>query len=92
LQQQRAAIDRKRQRTAANPRELKADARQQSLHRLALRRGIWLIILDLNLPGLGRLELLRRMIQQGARPILVLTMHASRSTPRGRWRRARPDT
>jgi two-component system invasion response regulator UvrY len=35
-----------------------------------------LIILDLNLPGLGGLELLRRMIQQGAGPILVLTMHA----------------
>jgi DNA-binding NarL/FixJ family response regulator len=35
-----------------------------------------LIILDLNLPGLGGLELLRRMIQGGAGPILVLTMHA----------------
>jgi two-component system invasion response regulator UvrY len=35
-----------------------------------------LIILDLNLPGLGGLELLRRMIQQGSGPILVLTMHA----------------
>jgi two-component system, NarL family, invasion response regulator UvrY len=35
-----------------------------------------LIILDLNLPGLGGLELLRRMIQAGARAILVLTMHA----------------
>jgi DNA-binding NarL/FixJ family response regulator len=35
-----------------------------------------LIVLDLNLPGLGGLELLRRMIQQGAGPILVLTMHA----------------
>lgn len=35
-----------------------------------------LIVLDLNLPGLGGLELLRRMIQQGSGPILVLTMHA----------------
>ncbi len=35
-----------------------------------------LIILDLNLPGLGGLELLRRMIQIGAGPILVLSMHA----------------
>jgi two-component system invasion response regulator UvrY len=35
-----------------------------------------LIILDLNLPGLGGLELLRRLIQQGAGPILMLTMHA----------------
>jgi len=35
-----------------------------------------LIILDLNLPGLGGLELLRRMIQMGVGPILVLSMHA----------------
>jgi len=35
-----------------------------------------LVILDLNLPGLGGLELLRRMIQAGAPAILVLTMHA----------------
>jgi DNA-binding NarL/FixJ family response regulator len=35
-----------------------------------------LVILDLNLPGLGGLELLRRMIQAGAEAILVLTMHA----------------
>lgn len=35
-----------------------------------------LIILDLNLPGLGGLELLRRMIQAGGGPILVLSMHA----------------
>jgi DNA-binding NarL/FixJ family response regulator len=34
-----------------------------------------LVILDLNLPGLGGLELLRRMIQAGAGPILVLSMH-----------------
>jgi DNA-binding NarL/FixJ family response regulator len=34
-----------------------------------------LIILDLNLPGLGGLELLRRMIHAGAGPILVLSMH-----------------
>jgi two-component system invasion response regulator UvrY len=35
-----------------------------------------LIILDLNLPGLGGLELLRRLIQAGAGKILVLSMHA----------------
>lgn len=35
-----------------------------------------LVVLDLNLPGLGGLELLRRLIQQGAGRILVLTMHA----------------
>jgi DNA-binding NarL/FixJ family response regulator len=35
-----------------------------------------LVILDLNLPGLGGLELLRRLKQAGARRILVLSMHA----------------
>src|SRR4051794_11829238 len=35
-----------------------------------------LVVLDLNLPGLGGLELLRRMILAGAKSILVLTMHA----------------
>ncbi len=35
-----------------------------------------LIILDLNLPGLGGLELLRRLKQAGAGPILVFSMHA----------------
>jgi DNA-binding NarL/FixJ family response regulator len=45
---------------------------------LALLRGASpdLIVLDLNLPGLGGLELLRRMIQMGTGPILVLSMHA----------------
>jgi two-component system, NarL family, invasion response regulator UvrY len=35
-----------------------------------------LTILDLNLPGLGGLELLRRLVQVGAGKILVLSMHA----------------
>ena len=35
-----------------------------------------LIVLDLNLPGLGGLELLRRIILLGGGPILVLSMHA----------------
>jgi DNA-binding NarL/FixJ family response regulator len=35
-----------------------------------------LIILDLNLPGLGGLELLRRLAQLGPGRILVLSMHA----------------
>jgi DNA-binding NarL/FixJ family response regulator len=39
-------------------------------------RKIELIILDLNLPGLGGLELLRRIIQMNTGPVLVLSMHA----------------
>jgi two-component system invasion response regulator UvrY len=35
-----------------------------------------LTLLDLNLPGLGGLELLRRLVQLGAGRILVLSMHA----------------
>ena len=35
-----------------------------------------LIILDLNLPELGGLELLKRLLQAGSAPILVLSMHA----------------
>lgn len=35
-----------------------------------------LIILDLNLPGIGGLELLRRLVQTGAGRILILSMHA----------------
>jgi DNA-binding NarL/FixJ family response regulator len=35
-----------------------------------------LVILDLNLPGLGGLELLRRLVQAEAGKILVLSMHA----------------
>jgi two-component system invasion response regulator UvrY len=51
-----------------------ADGRDALARARALKPD--LIILDLNLPGLGGLELLRRMIQQGTGPILVLTMHA----------------
>jgi two-component system invasion response regulator UvrY len=35
-----------------------------------------LIVLDLNLPGLGGLELLRRLVQAGSAKILILSMHA----------------
>ncbi|MGH6957119.1 MAG: response regulator [Caulobacteraceae bacterium] len=35
-----------------------------------------LTVLDLNLPGLGGLELLRRLMEAGAGRILVLSMHA----------------
>jgi two-component system invasion response regulator UvrY len=43
---------------------------------LVRARAPELTVLDLNLPGLGGLELLRRLIQAGAGRILVLTMHA----------------
>lgn len=51
-----------------------ADGRQA----LALARAdaIDLIILDLNLPGLGGLELLRRLVAVSSARILVLSMHA----------------
>jgi DNA-binding NarL/FixJ family response regulator len=40
-------------------------------------RRMDLVILDLNLPGLGGLELLRRLVEAGGRAkILVLSMHA----------------
>jgi DNA-binding NarL/FixJ family response regulator len=35
-----------------------------------------MVILDLNLPGLGGLELLRRIVQFGGARILILSMHA----------------
>ena len=35
-----------------------------------------LVILDLNLPGLGGLELLRRLVQMDAGKVLILSMHA----------------
>jgi DNA-binding NarL/FixJ family response regulator len=43
---------------------------------LARARRPDLVILDLNLPGLGGLELLRRLIQLEASRVLVLSMHA----------------
>jgi DNA-binding NarL/FixJ family response regulator len=52
---------------AATGRESLAIARAQSLD---------LIILDLNLPELGGVELVARLRQMGATPILVLSMHA----------------
>jgi DNA-binding NarL/FixJ family response regulator len=47
----------------------------EALDALAARR-MDLIILDLNLPGLGGLELLRRMTGTGRARVLVLSMHA----------------
>lgn len=45
---------------------------------LAITRAnaIDLVILDLNLPGLGGLELVRRLAQMGRPRVLVLSMHA----------------
>ncbi|HUO23490.1 MAG TPA: response regulator transcription factor [Caulobacteraceae bacterium] len=43
---------------------------------LALRQKLDLIILDLNLPELGGLELLTRLLQTEAAPVLVFSMHA----------------
>lgn len=43
---------------------------------LAAQRRFDLIILDLNLPQLGGIELLRRLRQTGPHPILVFSMHA----------------
>lgn len=42
----------------------------------ATARRFDLIVLDLNLPGLGGLELLRRLVQAGRGRVLVLSMHA----------------
>jgi DNA-binding NarL/FixJ family response regulator len=43
---------------------------------IALKQKLDLIVLDLNLPELGGLELLERLIQIGAAPVLVFSMHA----------------
>jgi two-component system, NarL family, invasion response regulator UvrY len=43
---------------------------------LALTRNLDLILLDLNLPDLGGLELLERLLQVSSAAVLVLSMHA----------------
>ncbi len=43
---------------------------------MAKAQSLDMIILDLNLPELGGLELLSRLRQSGSMPILVLSMHA----------------
>ena len=47
----------------------------EALSQLSARR-IDLVILDLNLPGLGGLELLRRIVDRGRAKVLVLSLHA----------------
>ena len=52
-----------------------AEDGRQALDQVAARR-IDLVILDLNLPGLGGLELLRRLLETARVKVLVLSMHA----------------
>jgi DNA-binding NarL/FixJ family response regulator len=52
-----------------------AEDGRQALEQVAARR-IDLVILDLNLPGLGGLELLRRLLETARVKVLVLSMHA----------------
>jgi DNA-binding NarL/FixJ family response regulator len=40
------------------------------------REAVDLVILDLNLPGLGGIELLKRIVQAGGARVLVFSMHA----------------
>jgi two-component system, NarL family, invasion response regulator UvrY len=48
---------------------------QEALAQVAVRR-IDLVILDLNLPGIGGLELLRRIMESSRARVLILSMHA----------------
>jgi DNA-binding NarL/FixJ family response regulator len=48
---------------------------QEALAQVAVRR-IDLVILDLNLPGIGGLELLRRLMEASRARVLILSMHA----------------
>ncbi len=66
----------KRLLTALEPGEIFEAANGRDALGLLRAHNPALVILDLNLPGLGGLELMRRMIQAGAGRILVLTMHA----------------
>ncbi len=54
---------------------LEADTGRESLA-IARSHSLDLIILDLNLPELGGVELVARLRQIGAAPILILSMHA----------------
>jgi DNA-binding NarL/FixJ family response regulator len=55
---------------------LEAASGEEALH-MILDRPVSLIVLDLNLPGLGGLELLRRLLRAAPKiPILVFSQHA----------------
>ena len=55
---------------------LEAASGEEALH-VVLDRPVNLIVLDLNLPGLGGLELLRRLVRAAPKiPILVFSQHA----------------
>jgi two-component system invasion response regulator UvrY len=55
---------------------LEAETGEQALA-LVCQTSLQLLLLDLNLPGLGGLELLRRVLQANSQlPVLVFSMHA----------------
>ena len=61
---------------ALSPTEILEAANGRDAAKLARSRRLDLIVLDLNLPELGGLELLARLLHIGGAPILVLRMHA----------------
>ncbi len=58
------------------PGEINEAATGREAIKMARRLRLDIIILDLNLPDLGGLELLKRLLHPGSAPVLVLTMHA----------------
>jgi DNA-binding NarL/FixJ family response regulator len=55
---------------------IEAASGEEAMH-MVLDRPVNLIVLDLNLPGLGGLELLRRLVRAAPKiPILVFSQHA----------------
>jgi two-component system, NarL family, invasion response regulator UvrY len=60
----------------ASGREMREAADGRQALSIARSEAFDLIVLDLNLPGLGGLELLRRLVQCSAAKVLVLSMHS----------------
>jgi two-component system invasion response regulator UvrY len=60
----------------ASGREMREAADGRQALSIARAEAFDLIVLDLNLPGLGGLELLRRLVQCSAAKVLVLSMHS----------------